>query len=135
MIHCIFWVPKSVHGFLKLFKHGRFFAVVLNGTILKGDWGNHYDSPLIAILVPWSTPHKGFANLPLLLALQLFPPSHHMHPCHIMLQKMPLSIHTKIIFVIAEFDEIFPILTLQGSIIKKTVNLSKNFQCTRKKVT
>jgi hypothetical protein len=49
------------------------------------------------------------------------------------LKEVPISVHTKIIFVIAEVDEIFPVFLQQGSTIRIIVNLSDILQLSGEK--
>lgn len=57
-------------GFLQsLFECRHFIALLFNDTVLKGDWGNLYSSPLAVTLVSWSAPRKNIADLAFLLVI------------------------------------------------------------------
>jgi hypothetical protein len=76
------------------------------------------------VLMSWSAPHKGFVEFSFLLAFNLFHQSHHSTFAMWHCKETSLRAFTKIIFMITEVDEKFPVFILYDKTIRKIVNKS-----------
>jgi hypothetical protein len=83
---------KCLSFFEHLFNHNCFLAVVFRSTVLRGDWGTIYNSPLLLKYFP----------SPIMCTFAM---------CHH--KEVPLGIQTKIIFMAAEVDEILYFYTVR----------------------